>query len=332
MRLNSDLRRAIAPLLLTALFAGAGFGATADVTTSAHIITVNARVSNRQIALNQPVRVEFTTMPRQVENIDIATSVANGLLVNSTWRLLGRPTVTEHDKTKTVTVAVLLLPRMAGQLVLPQIPITWLQGDQAAEFGQVTVASGVVVGGETKDLPKETTGVAGYAWGSRLVDLKTTRIADNLIEILPDRAIARPQPGLELVFRGGELSEAVIAAPGLTIDQARESFFSRWGLPQIEEPGSVTWILGWTRITASAPGGNVAGVKLTVTREDIQSRLNKTQVKDSVFNVLDGPSAAAPAEETEDQAKERRKRDADEFLKQQASQPAKSVPEPVKKP
>ncbi|MBA2480602.1 MAG: hypothetical protein H0V44_08065 [Planctomycetes bacterium] len=322
MRLTSTM------LSLALALACAGTGVAAG-TESNHIITVNARVSNRQIALNQPVRIEFTTMPRQVESVDIAKSVANGLLVNSTWRLLGRPTVVEHDKTKTVTVAVNLLPRTTGNLVLPQIQVSWLQGDQAAEFGQVAVTSGVIVGGETKDLPKETTGVAGYAWGSRLVDVKTTRIPDNLIEYLPDRAIARPQPGLELVFRGGELSDAVIAAPGLDIDQARESFFSRWGLPQIEEANAVTWILGWTRITASASGGDVPGVKLTIVREDILARLNQSQVKDSVFSVLDGPSAAPPAEESEEQARDRRKREADEFLKQQ--QNAKTVPDELKK-
>ncbi|MBA3708305.1 MAG: hypothetical protein H0W83_05750 [Planctomycetes bacterium] len=331
--MSRPLSQGLVPLLMLGLCAGSGGAATATPSPEAtRIITVNSHVSNRQIALNQPVRIEFTTMPRQVANIDIETVVGNSLLVNSSWRLLGRPSVVEHEKTKTITIGVALLPRTVGSLALPQIPVSWLQGDQAAEFGVVTVANGVLVGSETKDLPKETAGVAGFPWGAHLADLKTTRIADNLIEYLADRAIARPQPGLELIFRGGDLSEAVVAAPGLTIEQARESFFSRWGLPQIEEPNSISWILGWTRITATTPGGDATGVKLTIAREDILAKQNQTAVKDTVFDVLDGARTPPAQVETEEQAKERRKHEAEEFLKMQKQAPTPKAEEPVRKP
>jgi hypothetical protein len=287
-------------------------------------ITVNARISppSKEIDLNQPLRIEFVTTPRQVENIDIAAAVANAVALSGTpWRMLGRPVVSEHEKTHTITVSFALLPRRDGNMPLPQIPLTWLQGDSYAEFGPAKVSNKVAVGGEELDPPKECVGVAGFIWGDKLADVKTTRIADNLIKDEGSRVVATPQPGLELIFRGGELAEAVVAAPGLTLDQARDSFFTRWGLPQLEEPASgerpasITWIIGWTRITATQGAGD-AGVRLALVREDIESRQSQERVKGAVFDVLEGANLKQPAE-TDDQAKERRKREAEEFLKAQ---------------
>ncbi len=316
-------------------------GATIGESRESRAITINSRVSSKLIALNQPVRIDFTTMPRQIENIDIASTVANSLAVGlgANWRVLGKPVVSEHDKTKTVTVAVTLLPRKTGKIMLPQIPITWLQGDQYAEFGEVEVSERILVGGDTADLPKECNGVAGFAWGAKLAELKTTQIADNLIDYQADKVVAHPKQGLDLVFRGGELAEAVIAAPGITIDQARESFFSRWGLPQVEDASGITWVLGWTRITASSAGAD-QGVRLALVREDIQTRLNKAQVKDNVFDVLEGPGstgtaakpapAAVPAE-SDEQARTRLRKEADEFKRghPDAAQGATTTPAPA---
>jgi hypothetical protein len=267
------------------------------------------------------------TTPRQIENIDIAAAVANAITLSGTpWRMLGRPLVSEHEKTHTITVSIALLTRQPGRQPLPQIPLTWLQGDSYAEFGPAKVSDKIAVGGEELDLPKECVGVAGFIWGSKIAELKTTRIPDNLVVDEGTRIVAKPQPGLELIFRGGELAEASVAAPGLTLDQARDSFFTRWGLPQLEEaagehPAAITWIIGWTRITATQGAGD-AGVRLTLVREDIESRQSQERVKGAVFDVLEGANVKLPAE-TEEQAKERRKREAEEFLKaQQAARQA----------
>src|SRR4051812_37833696 len=94
LRVPPFLLSGLVPLLLLAACVDRCGAATATPSPEAsRIITVNSHVSNRQIALNQPVRIEFTTLPRQVDNVDIANVVANSLLVNSSWRLLGRPSV-----------------------------------------------------------------------------------------------------------------------------------------------------------------------------------------------------------------------------------------------
>jgi hypothetical protein len=334
-----------APLL--ALVAIVSIGSVqAQAADPQRAITVNARISppSKEIALNQPLRIEFVTTPRQVENIDIAATVANAVTLSGTpWRLLGRPVVSEHEKTHTITVAFALLPRKDGNMPLPQIPLPWLQGDSYAEFGPAKVSNKIAVGGEELDPPKECVGVAGFIWGDKLADVKTTRIADNLFKDDGARVIATPQPGLDLIFRGGELAEAAVAAPGLTLDQARDSFFTRWGLPQLEEaasadhPASITWIIGWTRIMATQGAGD-AGVRLSLVREDIEARQSQERVKGAVFDVLEGANLKQPAE-TEDQAKERRKRETEDFLKAQqaarkstdgaAPAPASQAPAPA---
>ena len=57
----------------------------------------NVKLSSSKIALNEVVRIEFTTMQREVENVDIASSVANALRLGagSNWLLIGKPVVTE---------------------------------------------------------------------------------------------------------------------------------------------------------------------------------------------------------------------------------------------
>jgi hypothetical protein len=302
-----------------------GATATAEET---QIVTpaLNVRVSSRQVALNQPVRVEFVTSPRELPNIDIPQVVTDAISITAhdTWRLIGKPVVVEHDRIHTVEITFTVLPRMSGSVALPQIPETWMRNNQIAGLGLVQVAEKIQVGNDQLDLPNFCTGVAGYAWGTKLSEVKTVRIADNLIETKGDAAIARPQSGLELEFRNNELVAATIQAPGLSLDQARQSFFSHWGQPQIEEAAQVTWIVGWTRIMASEGIGGPGNIQLTVTREDIQDHLNQAKVKDAVFDLLDGP---APSRQALDDAatKQRQRQEAEDFLKEQQAKDAQTV-------
>jgi len=276
-------------------------------------IVVNATVSAREIAFNQPVRIEFTSMPREIEGVDITTAVKNGLSVGpgQQWRLMGDPQIREQERVrpaapsassasdapvapprqalKPINVIFTIMPRVTGEVPLPQVPMTWLVGQRLAEFGKVTVRNAISVGGEIRDLPKEADGLAGFPWGAKLADL----IADgrlteaNLDRSLADRVIAKPQPGLTLTFRGGELAAGALLTTNLDLAQARASFLERWGIPQLEEIAGLTWVIGWTKIVAS-PSAEGDGVRLTFLREDIEQRLNQARVQSGVFGVLDG--------------------------------------------
>ena len=116
---------ALAPLAVAALWtlplagSGAGSGiaaAESDAREAKNTIFVNHKVSSRTVSVNQAVRLEFTSMPRQIEGIEVAAAVANGIAITGgrTWRLTGKPLVTEAEKTKTITVVVSLLPRTTG--------------------------------------------------------------------------------------------------------------------------------------------------------------------------------------------------------------------------
>ena len=231
----------------------------------------NQKVSARTVALNQPVRIELTTVPRQIEGVSIEGSIADAVTLGNgqAWRLVGRPTTQIDDKTKTVRVSIVLLPRAVGDSPLPTIAISWLNGEQTAEFGSVKVEPQLVVGSEIKPMPSELTAVAGFAWGGKLD--------------------AKPKPGLELGFRRGELVEAAIDAGDITLEDARASFLARWGSPQIEEAGSLTWVLGWTRINV-APRADGKGVRLTLVREDLLARAVQARITDKVFGLLEAPA------------------------------------------
>lgn len=260
----------------------------------------NQKVSARTVALNQPVRLELTTVPRQVEGVNIEASVADAVTLGAPqhWRLVGKPSVQTDEKTRTVRVSVVLLPRQVGEHPLPNLPVSWLPGEQIAEFGSAKVEPSIVVGAETRPLPSELSGVGGFAWGARLDDLKAVI---GPVTTDGERAVANPKPGLALGFRRGELVEATVDAGDLTIDTARASFLARWGSPQIDEAGAITWILGWTRITA-APAPDGKGLRLIVAREDLLARMTQARIADSVFGLLEGgarPAAPAPAAQPE---------------------------------
>ncbi len=286
---------------------------------------INTKISSPKISLNELERVEFTTMPRDIENVDIAAAVANALRLGAggQWRLVGKPTITEissapaatdpsksaptvvRERPRPVTVVFTLLPRVAGDLALPDVPLSWLQGNQVAHFPTVVVDASIKVGSSSQDLPREVNGVAGYAWNAKFSEVKEHVPADQ-IEALKDRTLVHPQKNLTLDFIGGTLAAAELIAPGLTIEQGRLEFLKHWGLPQIEEANTLTWILGWTRITAKADAN---GISLELVREDVQANLTHTQVSAEVFNVLDGP-----LQETAEQAEARRAREAKDAL------------------
>ena len=256
----------------------------------------NQKVSTRTVALNQPVRIELTTVPRQVEGISIEASVTDAITLSAAthWRLVGKPTAIVDEKTRTVRVALSLLPRQVGEFALPSVPISWLSGDQIAEFGLVKVESRLVIGDDTRPLPAELESVSGFAWGCRLETVRD-RLPPGSVSGDAERSLARPQAGLELVFRRGELVEAAIDAGDLTLETARASFLDRWGPPQIEDAASITWVLGWTRINA-VPGAEGKGMRVQFAREDLVARITRSKVADRIFGLLEGPKPAKPAE------------------------------------
>ncbi len=296
---------------------------------------VNPQLSSRNIALNQVLRLEFTTSARQIDGVDIAAAVINAFSSGEgQWRLIGKPVVSETSRPKAnpsererptlVNVVVVLLPRRTGDVPLPPLLLTWLQGNQFAEFGIVQVAKNLAIGNQQSPLPAEIDGIAGHSWGSKLATVtgKGTPLANAKAETNGPTTRVVASDNLTLLFHGEELGEAILVAPGLSLESARDSFLKRWGMPQIETaaalvatpaPGSptgstasasLTWILGWTRITASE---SAQGVTLAFVREDIQARLNRNRVAKQVFEVLDLP----PAAETPAQVESRRRAEID---------------------
>jgi len=329
---TSPMRTALLALVLS-------FTATALIAGEAARPTfINARVSAKEICLNELVRVEFTTLPRDLDGIDVAQSVANSLRLSatSTWRLVGEPTATEvlrgapspasvpspshppadgdkpaRERPKPITVVFNVLPRTTGDVTLPDIPITWLQGNTVARFSPVVVKPNLIIAGKVSELPREAAGVGGFAWSSTLDEVRT-RVDGSKIMKDGNRTLITPQPNLTLIFTGGIFGEALLRAPGLSKEQARTSFLQRWGIPQQEDATSLTWIIGWIRITARP---DADGISLQLVREDAQAALASAQVTGDVFNVLDGPV------ETPTQAAERKERE----IKAEVNRPA--VPE-----
>ena len=263
--------------------------ATVDAGEAVRSAFFNQKVSARTVALNQPVRLELTTVPRQVEGVSIEAAIADAVTLGGgqAWRLVGKPSSQIDEKTKTIRVSIVLLPRAVGETVLPVIPISWLSGEQIAEFGSVRVEPQLVIGSDTKPLPAELTSVSGFAWGAKLDELKEQVGATTSDG---ERQVAKPRPGLELIFRRGELVEAMIDAGDLTVEGARSSFLARWGSPQIEEAGALTWVIGWTRISV-APSADNKGVRLALAREDLLARAVQARITDKVFGLLEAPPA-----------------------------------------
>jgi hypothetical protein len=283
---------------------------------------VNAKVSAKEICLNETLRVEFTTMPREIADVDIVKSISNSLRLSASksWHLVGEPQVTESLRLpslptnssekpasgekpakglKPITVVFSLLPRTPGDLTLPDLPLTWLLGNNFAKFNTVTVVSSILVAGKRIDMPQEANGVGGFAWSSTLDEVRT-RVSNEQIKKDGARTIITPKPQLTLIYTEGLLGEAILRAPALTLDVARTEFLQRWGIPQQDDSTSLTWFIGWTRITART---DPAGITLSLVREDIQAKLAKAQISFDIFNVLENPK------ETDSESKERKDRE-----------------------
>ena len=277
---------------------------------------VNAKVSAKELCLNETLRVEFTTMPRDIADVDVIKSISNSLRLSASksWRLVGEPQVTESlrlapspsdgdkpvkERPKPITVIFSLLPRTTGDLTLPDLPITWLVGNNFAKFNTITVVPSILVAGKRIDLPQEANGVGGFAWSSTLDEVRT-RVSSEKIKKDGARTIITPKPPLTLIYTEGFLSEAILRAPALTLDVARSEFLQRWGIPQQEDAASLTWFIGWTRITARPDS---EGITLSLVREDIQAKLAKAQVSTDIFNVLENPKETS-AESTERKERE----------------------------
>ena len=314
--------RTLIVLALTAL-PFVGMAASGELTNPPRA-GINSRVSQRTIALNQPVRVEFSTLPRQIEGVDVKAAVTRALDASrlaGRWRLLGEAAVVEHEKTRVINVSYSLLARQTGSdIALPKVPLMWLSGEQVAEFGLVAVTPTIQIGNEAKDLPKEVTGVGGFLWGGSIAEA-TARLKPEQIVARGSDVVATAQPGLDLIYRGGALSEAVLTVGGMSIERARDSFLGRWGMPQVEKPDEIAWLLGWTRIVAK-PSADRSGTVITLAREDIQATLDQSTVTTRVFDVLDG-SSARPAPLTPEQAAQQRAKDAEREAQRLLEQSAK---------
>ncbi|MEK7415217.1 MAG: hypothetical protein AAB263_18075 [Planctomycetota bacterium] len=250
----------------------------------------NQQVSSRTISLNQPIRLEMTTRPKVVEGVNIEAAISDAITLGYTahWRLVGKPSAVIDERSKTLCVSVVLLPRVTGDITLPVLPVSWLNGDQLASFGQVKVESQLLIGNETRPLPAEMEGVGGFPWGCTLADVKD-RLPTAIVTVDGERTLVKAQPELDLSFRRGQLVEATLASSDMTIETARASFLARWGSPQIEEAYGMTWIIGWTRINAVSVGDG-KGIKLVLAREDLVAAATKAKVSEKVFSILDAGS------------------------------------------
>jgi len=264
---------------------------------------VHHRISSRDVALNQPVEVRFTTLKPQVEGVDPQQVITDALTlprVQRHWRLIGRVKTEVDKKINTLSVRYRLLPRHSGVVSLPVIPIRWLRDNTVSQMGEVRVREGVTLGSELLRPPREMDGVAGIPWGTAYSQIKKEYDAEGEYEEITDSIVVPAKPGLDLLVRGGILAATRIEAPRLSLEQARASFVERWGDP-IDVTGEsgdeiVTWIVGWIRIQARAHDG---GTVIYFIHEEMEARLAKRQVEKQVFDLLDpdadGPFEAPPA-------------------------------------
>ena len=262
----------------------------------------NPRVSDTEIPFNGSVRATFSTTRPQVPDVDIARDLRIALELPSVvrdWRLVGEPEVMQHEKARDVSVSLLFKPRRSGELDLPEIPVSWLEGDRTVRFATVTVADHLVVGTEQRELPVELEAVGGYAWGSERDAILATEPGNRVEgETGRETVIATPA-GLQLLLLDGRLAEVEMVAGGLRLDAALASFVQRWGSPREQDTERANWILGWLRIDAA----NVPqGVLLRLRHEGIASRAMRRRVEGEVFRLLETgrpvtPTTAAPDDE-----------------------------------
>ncbi|MDA3960305.1 MAG: hypothetical protein PF961_05915 [Planctomycetota bacterium] len=247
----------------------------------------NPRVTDRDIAFNESVRVSFSTMRPQLEHIDIDRAVRTSLelpSVQAKWRLIGDPEIKQNEKAKDVMVSLRLRPRVAGQLALPTIPVTWLEGDRSASFGEVTVAEHITVGTDERPLPKELELVGGYSWGSSQSDILERNAGNRVVSEAGGSVRIVTPAGLTLNLIGDKLASATLLAKNLDLAAAESSFVQRWGSPSSESADSITWHIGWLEVVAVRA---TDGTEVHLTHEGIEGSAARGRVTTEVFSLLE---------------------------------------------
>ena len=149
-----------------------------------------------------------------------------------------------------------------------------------------------------------------------LSDLAEAR-AHGVIDVQEIADVARYHSAI-LLTRIGQYDQALLTLSDFGVEgKDSPSIIEAMGLavlrmPMLPAATSLTWIIGWIRITARP---DADGISLQLVREDAQAQLANAQVTGDVFNVLDGPV------ETPTQAAERKERE----IKAEIDRPA--VPE-----
>ena len=254
----------------------------------------NPKVSSRDIAMNQAISVSFTTLRPQIEEVSPLAIVEGALAQNDTaanWRVLTKPVIVDNDKIGTLNISFSLLPRVSGEVPLPEIPVRWLRGNQIATFGSAQVAALLARGTVTKPLAADHESIGGYAWGTSYQEiLQRTGLESGTLDASGDLVVTT-KAGLELIIRGSRLAAARIYAKGVNVAQARQAFLDRWGDNQAsDDPLLTRWIIGWVRIEARTKGIDQTVIELT--HEGIEADIARQQIEDKVFDLLDGNGTA----------------------------------------
>ena len=269
----------------------------------------NPRVSDREVALNDPVRIVFTTTKPQLEDVDVEATVKGALAAKSVrdnWRV-AEVEITQHEKAKDVRVEIRLAPRISGDLALPAIPVLWMEGELSVEFGSVSVSERIRVGTDYRPAPDDLLQVAGFRWGAAL-DKIAAKLPNHAVETdQNDAATIKVRPGLTLHFTGGRLAAAELLAAGLSLAEAKASFIERWGNISEEPEDGLLWHLGWLTIKAMDSSD---GIILHLAHQGIRADAVDEQVRRDVFAILDAEVAtvepavdgAAPADAAEEAA------------------------------
>ena len=252
----------------------------------------NPRISSRAIALNEMVRVTFSTMPIQVRGVDVEQSVLRSLQAGQdgrNWRLLNAPLITIHEKGNDVEITMELLPRRSGDLALPQLDLPWLEGTHRTNFGSIRVENRVdLAPADTAAAPVEVDGIAGFTWGQD-IQLVAQRLNQS---VDPQTKNIELSEQLRLNFPAGALAKATLITQGINLRDSRPQLVQRWGTPIrttiSDDGGTLEWSLGWVWITAEQDG---ADLKVEIANEQIIQQAADIFLKQQLFAPLDQDQA-----------------------------------------
>ena len=247
-----------------------------------------------EIAFNEVLRLEFSTLLSSNEQVDIASTIVNAMDMSNNrnnWLLADKPSVTINNKSRYVKIQLSLLARQTGNLRLPEIPLSWLDDPSIPNLGHVDVREHIVIGNHTQPLPSEIESVGGFAWKMSAKELqKKLGKADKTEQ---DGEITyTTRDGLALIVRQGKLSGARIQTNGWYLRQARFNFIDRWGQPRVNaldaEQPHLSWTIGWLHIHASETVENgKPQVTVDFSRQDIDARLLTDSIDKQVFKLLE---------------------------------------------